>query len=181
MAKAQIAPSRAVSVTVTSAGLTALTRLVANAEAADCHVRAGSEDTLISGSAAQLAAAGYRGTFPKERGGWHPTGYASIRGETIRHEWHDLFKWRIPLLEHERAPRLAEIIAAEGPEDPSRLIPGWLREDRRRLACQMAAKLAERRGDKLARALWMLLSTKDYSVSAGQVALEESKRCSRVR
>lgn len=47
MAKAQIAPSRAVSVTVTSAGLTALTRLVANAEAADCHVRAAAK-TLSS-------------------------------------------------------------------------------------------------------------------------------------
>ncbi len=149
----------------------ALEHLIVDARVAGCHVQAGSEDALISGTAMQLAAAGYRGAFPEEFGGRLPVVYANARGETIRHEWHNLFHWCLPLLENEGAPRLAALIAAEGPEDASRMWVEWFRKDRPQLAQQMAEELTERRGGKLARALWLLLSTPEYSVNEGRAAL----------
>lgn len=157
-------------------GLLSLNRLTANAESAGCHVRNGSEDTIISGSAASLGDAGYRGVFPEPQDCSAPVGYASERGETIRRTWHDVYAWRIPLLDEERAPRLAEIIAAEGPEDASRLIVAWFSKDRLQLARQMAQQLGQHHDATLAGALLRLLSTKDYPVAAGRDALEDAAR-----
>jgi hypothetical protein len=155
---------------------TALKRLIANADGAGCHVCNGSEDTLISGSAATLGAAGYRGVFPEPQGCTTAVGYANARGETICRTWHDLYAWRIPLLEEERAPRRAEIIAAEGPEDASRLTVGWFRKDRLQLARDMAWQLSQHHDAGLVDALLWLLSTKDYPVAAGRDALEDAVR-----